>query len=107
MNPREEIEQLTKQLEQHNYLYYVMDSPEIADYEYDQMLRRLETLEAEHPELASPLAPTRRGGGGGLAQCGKVGHAVAPVGTPGGGAPGRAAPGAAPRWGRRRGAASV
>ncbi len=76
MNPREEIEQLTKQLEQHNYLYYVMDSPEIADYEYDQMLRRLETLEAEHPELASPLSPTRRVGGAALPQFEKVEHAV-------------------------------
>ena len=76
MNPREEIEQLTKQLDQHNYLYYVMDSPEIADYEYDQMLRRLETLEAEHPELASPLSPTRRVGGAALPQFEKVEHAV-------------------------------
>ena len=76
MNPREEIEQLTKQLEQHNYLYYVMDSPEIADYEYDQMLRRLETLEAEHPELAPPLSPTRRVGGAALPQFEKVEHAV-------------------------------
>ncbi len=76
MNPREEIEQLTKQLERHNYLYYVMDSPEIADYEYDQMLRRLETLEAEHPELASPLSPTRRVGGAALPQFEKVEHAV-------------------------------
>ncbi len=76
MNPREEIEQLTKQLERHNYLYYVMDSPEIADYEYDQMLRRLETLEAEHPELASPLSPTRRVGGVALPQFEKVEHAV-------------------------------
>ena len=76
MNPREEIEQLTKQLERHNYLYYVMDSPEIADYEYDQMLRRLETLEAEHPELASSLSPTRRVGGAALPQFEKVEHAV-------------------------------
>ena len=76
MNPREEIEQLTKQLERHNYLYYVMDSPEIADYEYDQMLRRLEILEAEHPELASPLSPTRRVGGAALPQFEKVEHAV-------------------------------
>ena len=76
MNPREEIEQLTKQLERHNYLYYVMDSPEIADYEYDQMLRRLETLEAEHPELASLLSPTRRVGGAALPQFEKVEHAV-------------------------------
>ncbi|MGO5114992.1 NAD-dependent DNA ligase LigA [Candidatus Avoscillospira sp. LCP25S3_F1] len=76
MNPREEIEQLTKQLERHNYLYYVMDSPEIADYEYDQMLRRLEILETENPELASPLSPTRRVGGEALPQFEKVEHVV-------------------------------
>ena len=76
MNPKEEIAQLTKQLEHHNYLYYVMDSPEIADYEYDRMLRRLEELEAEHPELASPLSPTRRVGGAALPQFEKVEHAV-------------------------------
>lgn len=76
MNPKEEIAQLTKELEHHNYLYYVMDSPEIADYEYDRMLRRLEELEAEHPELASPLSPTRRVGGAALPQFEKVEHAV-------------------------------
>ena len=76
MDPKQEMESLAKQLEHHNHLYYVLDRPEITDYEYDRMLRRLEELEAEHPELASPLSPTRRVGGEALSQFVKVRHAV-------------------------------
>ncbi len=76
MEPRDEIAQLTRELERHNYLYYVLDNPEIPDYQYDQMLRRLETLEAQYPELASPLSPTRRVGGQPLDQFEKVSHPV-------------------------------
>ena len=57
MNPREEIAHLTEVLERANHQYYVLDAPEMEDYEYDQLLRRLEELEAAHPELASPLSP--------------------------------------------------
>lgn len=67
---------LTKELEKHNHLYYVMDQPEIADYEYDAMLRRLEELEAEYPQYASAISPTRRVGGAPLSQFEKVSHAV-------------------------------
>ena len=76
MNPKDEISRLTQELEHHNYCYYVLDRPEIPDFEYDRMLRRLETLEAENPALASPLSPTRRVGGQPLAQFEKVQHAV-------------------------------
>ena len=76
MEPKERIEQLTRELERHNHLYYVLDRPEIADYEYDAMLRELEELEAAYPELASPLSPTRRVGGEPLSQFDKVTHAV-------------------------------
>lgn len=76
MKPKERIEQLTQELERHNHLYYVLDRPEIADYEYDAMLRELEELEAAYPELASPLSPTRRVGGEPLSQFDKVTHAV-------------------------------
>ncbi|MCI8525237.1 MAG: NAD-dependent DNA ligase LigA [Oscillospiraceae bacterium] len=76
MEPREEITRLTQELERHNHLYYVLDQPEIADDEYDQMLRRLEELEAEHPEWASPLSPTRRVGGAALEKFEKVQHEV-------------------------------
>lgn len=76
MTPKERIEQLSRELERHNYLYYVMDSPEIQDYEYDAMLRELEVLEEQNPDLASPLSPTRRVGGLALSQFEKVNHAV-------------------------------
>lgn len=76
MLPKDEIAQLTTELERHNHLYYVLDNPQITDYEYDMLLRRLETLEAEHPDLASPLSPTRRVGGQPLSQFEKVRHEV-------------------------------
>jgi len=76
MEPKERVQFLTKELERHNHLYYVMDAPEIADYEYDRMLRELEELEQQYPELASPLSPTRRVGGEALSQFEKVPHAV-------------------------------
>lgn len=76
MNPSGEIQRLTAALEDANYRYYVLDDPNISDFEYDQMLRQLETLEQEHPELASPTSPTQRVGGQALSQFEKVTHAV-------------------------------
>ena len=76
MSPKERIDWLSKELERHNYLYYVLDKPEIQDYEYDAMLRELENLEAEHPQLASPNSPTKRVGGLALSQFEKVVHRV-------------------------------
>lgn len=76
MNPKEEISTLSKALEHHNYCYYVLDCPEIPDFEYDRMLRRLEELEQAHPELASPISPTKRVGGQAISQFEKVQHAV-------------------------------
>jgi DNA ligase (NAD+) len=70
------MQQLTKLLEDANYKYYVLDAPDIADYEYDAMLRELENLEAQYPEFASPLSPTKRVGGAALSQFVKVTHAV-------------------------------
>ena len=63
MEPKQEIEQLTRELEHAGYLYYVLDNPEMSDYDYDHKLRRLEELEAQYPQYASPLSPTRRVGG--------------------------------------------
>lgn len=76
MQPKEEILFLTAELERHNHLYYVQDAPQIPDYEYDRLLRRLEELEADHPEFASPLSPTQRVGGQPLSQFEKVRHEV-------------------------------
>jgi DNA ligase (NAD+) len=58
-----EIEALRDELRHHEYLYYVIDAPEISDQEYDALMRRLQALEAEHPELAAADSPTVRVGG--------------------------------------------
>jgi DNA ligase (NAD+) len=50
-------------LRRHEYLYYVLDAPEISDAEYDSLMRRLQALEAQHPELITPDSPTQRVGG--------------------------------------------
>ncbi len=57
------VENLRKQLEHHEYLYYVLDRPEISDAEYDRLMRELRDLEEAHPELRSPDSPTQRVGG--------------------------------------------
>src|SRR3954447_10024796 len=58
-----EIEKLREELRRHEHLYYVLDQPEITDAEYDALMRRLQELETENPELASPDSPTQRVGG--------------------------------------------
>jgi len=63
MNPVREIEKLRDELRRHEHLYYVLDQPEITDAEYDALMRTLQALEAEHPELATPDSPTQRVGG--------------------------------------------
>ncbi|HXU39321.1 MAG TPA: NAD-dependent DNA ligase LigA [Blastocatellia bacterium] len=68
------IADLRQKLEYHNYLYYVKDSPEISDAEYDRMFRELLELETAHPELASPDSPTQRVGGEPLERFNKVQH---------------------------------
>lgn len=60
---RARAEELTRQLRYHNKRYYDQDEPEISDYEYDMLLRELENIEAEFPELLSPDSPTQRVGG--------------------------------------------
>ncbi len=54
---------LRKQLEHHEYLYYVLDQPEITDAEFDRLMRELRDLETAHPELRTPDSPTQRVGG--------------------------------------------
>jgi len=56
------IAELRKELEDHNYKYYVLAQPEISDYDFDMKLRELEKLEAEFPEYADPYSPTQRVG---------------------------------------------
>ena len=58
MDAQKEILKLRREIEYHNKLYYVLDAPVILDYEYDMLMNRLKTLEAEHPELVTPDSPT-------------------------------------------------
>ena len=60
---REEMKYLRDYLNEQGYLYYVLDAPVIPDYEYDRLNRRLEELEAQHPEEVTPDSPTQRIGG--------------------------------------------
>src|SRR5437667_328222 len=59
----EEIEELRDTLRRHEHLYYVLDKPDISDAEYDGMMRRLQQLETQYPELIVPDSPTQRVGG--------------------------------------------
>ena len=57
------IEKLRDQIRHHDELYYVENAPEISDREYDELLEKLQQLEAAHPELITPDSPTQRVGG--------------------------------------------
>ncbi len=57
---KQRIAELRGIINHHNYRYYVLDSPEISDAEYDELMRELRKLEAEHPELVTPDSPTQR-----------------------------------------------
>jgi DNA ligase (NAD+) len=70
------VEELRSQLNRANYQYYVLDTPEIADAEYDALMEELRSIEAEHPELQSPDSPTQRVGAGPAAQFAVVRHRV-------------------------------
>jgi DNA ligase (NAD+) len=58
-----EIERLRDEIRRHEYLYYVLDQPEISDAAFDRLMERLKKSEAEHPELVTPDSPTKRVGG--------------------------------------------
>lgn len=62
-DPEKKIEALREKVRHHEYLYYVLDSPEINDQEFDRLIQQLKDLEAEHPELITPDSPTQRVGG--------------------------------------------
>ncbi len=59
---KSEIEQLRRELEQHNYNYYVLSAPSISDLEFDMLLKQLQKLEEQYPEFADPHSPTQRVG---------------------------------------------
>lgn len=62
MDITHQVEKLREQLNHHNYRYYVLDSPEVGDAQYDSLIRELRAIEAEHPELVTPDSPTQRVG---------------------------------------------
>jgi DNA ligase (NAD+) len=75
-NPKEQIEKLRELIRHHEYCYYVLDDPEIPDAEFDELLKELKALEAQHPEFVTPDSPTRRVGGKPAEGFATVQHAV-------------------------------
>ncbi len=63
-SPEARVQTLREQIEDHNYHYYVLDDPIVSDAEYDRLLRELEDIEREHPQLVTPDSPTQRVGAG-------------------------------------------
>ena len=76
MDVKQEIEMLRADLTQASYEYYMLDAPTMSDYDFDHKLRRLEELEAEHPELLTPDSPTQRVGGKAAEGFSEVTHLV-------------------------------
>ncbi len=74
MDVQQEIQSLREQLRYHNKKYYDEDAPEISDYDYDMMQRKLRALEAEHPEFVDANSPTQRVGGAASEKFSKVTH---------------------------------
>lgn len=74
-SPTQRAAALREQINTHNYRYYVLDNPQISDAQYDKLLRELQELEAQHPELITPDSPTQRVGAAPLKTFGAVHHA--------------------------------
>jgi DNA ligase (NAD+) len=70
------VDTLRRELEHHNYRYHVLDDPEVADAEYDRLLRELTKLETDYPDLVTPDSPTQRVGATPVAEFGEVRHDV-------------------------------
>ncbi|NNF97350.1 MAG: NAD-dependent DNA ligase LigA [Halobacteria archaeon] len=70
------VETLRKEINYHNYRYYVLDDPEVTDAEFDRLMRELESLEGEYPELVTPDSPTQRVGAEPLKEFAEVQHEV-------------------------------
>ncbi|RKY33959.1 MAG: DNA ligase, partial [Candidatus Duberdicusella sinuisediminis] len=74
---KKEIEELREEIRRHDYLYYVLDNPEISDKEYDELVRRLKELEGKYPQFITPDSPTQRVSGQVLEGFKTVRHKVA------------------------------
>jgi DNA ligase (NAD+) len=70
------LRELRTKLQHHNYRYYVLDDPEVSDAAYDRLMRELQALEAQHPELVAEDSPTQRVGAAPAALLGEVEHSV-------------------------------
>ncbi len=71
-----EVERLRDEIRYHEHRYYVLNDPEISDFEFDKLMRRLQDLEREHPELVTADSPTQRVGGAPAEEFPKVRHSV-------------------------------
>ena len=76
MNPEKRIAQLREIIQDHNYRYYVMDDPTIADGEYDSLFRELHSLERENPNLVTSDSPTQRVGSHPVSEFGTIKHRI-------------------------------
>ena len=74
MDEIQRIEQLRKELHEHNYRYYVLNQPTIGDQEFDFLMHELQDLEAKHPEMADENSPTQRVGSDLNAEFAQVEH---------------------------------
>ena len=72
----ERAQRLREAIQHHNYLYYVLDAPEIPDAEYDRLLRELQALEEKYPQLITPDSPTQRVGAEPLKEFAEVRHEI-------------------------------
>jgi DNA ligase (NAD+) len=76
LSSQKRIQELRNQLHYHNYRYYVLDDPEISDFQYDRLLRELEDLEARYPESITPDSPTQRVGAQPAEKFQSVAHSI-------------------------------
>jgi DNA ligase (NAD+) len=73
-DPHQHLEELRRQIDYHNYRYNVLDDPVISDYEFDQLIQELRSIEESHPEWITPTSPTQRAGGQPAEKFTKVRH---------------------------------
>ncbi|HVN56361.1 MAG TPA: NAD-dependent DNA ligase LigA, partial [Anaerolineaceae bacterium] len=70
----EQLDHLRKEINLHNYRYYVLDAPLISDYEYDRMMNELRQIETDHPDWITPDSPSQRTGGAPVEKFARVRH---------------------------------
>lgn len=76
MELRREYEELKEKIDYHSHLYYDLDAPELDDFEFDALTRRLKEIEAQHPEFVTEASFTQHVGGTASGRFEKVEHAV-------------------------------